>query len=150
MSYDHKQQQMDNQYAMDNPQPGDYWHERFCPYFVVVEVKGSKVRVLSCMGGPDSYNRKDEPNARLEVDKGHWGFDYSKSMVVDREWIAKAVRYSNIDGFVADVNRSERTQNIANDWRDWVQKDIRRQITELEDKWEEFTGWKFLKEGVTA
>jgi hypothetical protein len=102
------------------------------------------------MGGPTSFNRKHELNARISVDNAHWSFDYSKSMVVDREWIAKAVRYDTIDGFVADVSRSERTQHIATEWRDWVQKDIRRQIAELEDKWEEFTGWKFLKEGVTA
>jgi hypothetical protein len=150
MSYDHKQQQLDNQYAMDNPRPGDYWSEMFSPYFVVVEVKGSKVRVLSCMGGPTSFNRKHELNARISVDNAHWSFDYSKSMVVDREWIAEAVRYSNIDGFVADVSRTERTERIVSEWRNWVQKDLRRQIVELQSTWEEFTGWKYLKEDVTV
>jgi len=149
MPYDYKQQQLDNHYAMDNPRPGDYWSEMFCPYFVVVEVKGSEVRVCSCMGGPNSHNRKDEPNARISVDQDHWGFDYSKSMVVDREWIAEAVGYGSIDGFVADVSRSEKTERIAQEWRNWVQKDLRQQIAELESKWEEFTGWKYLKEDVS-
>jgi hypothetical protein len=102
------------------------------------------------MGGPTSFNRKHEPNARISVDNAHWSFDYSKSMVVDREWIAEAVRYNSIDGFVADVSRTERSERIVAEWRNWVHKDLRRQITELESKWEEFTGWKYLKEDVTV
>ena len=146
MSWNPEQQRLDNEKALANPQPGDYWNEMFCPYFVVVDVKGSKVTVLSCLGGEKSFTRKHELNARLEVDSGHFGFDYSKSMVVDREWMEKAVRYDTIDGFVADVSRSEKTERIAQEWRNWVQKDLRRQIRELEDKWEQFTGWKYLKE----
>ncbi len=148
MPYDPEKQRLDNEYALTNPRPGDYWQEMFCPYFVVVEVKGSKVTVLSCLGGPNSYNRKDEPNAKIEIDKGHWGFDYSKSMIVDREWIAKAVKYGTIDGFVADVGRSEKTMRIVTEWRDWVQKDLKNQIKMLQSQWEEFTGWKYLKEVV--
>jgi len=146
MSWNPEQQRLDNEKALANPQPGDYWNEMFCPYFVVVDVKGPAITVLSCLGGPNSFTRKHELNARLEVDSGHFGFDYSKSMVVDREWMEKAVRYDTIDGFVADVSRSEKTERIAQEWRNWVQKDLRRQIRELEDKWEQFTGWKYLKE----
>lgn len=136
---------VNNQKALDNPQPGDYWNEMFCPYFIVVDVKGDDITVLSCMGGPDSHNRKDEPNAKIDIKDG-WGFDYSKSMIVDRAWMEKAVKYGTIDGFVADVVRSEKTERIVQEWRNWVQKDIRRQIKELESKWEKFTGWKYLKE----
>lgn len=139
-------QDQKNQQALDNPQPGDYWNEMFCPYFVVVDVKGKDITVLSCMGGPDSYNRKDELNARKEVDSGYWTFDYSKSMVVDRAWMEKAVKYGTIDGFVADVVQSEKTERIAQEWRNWKQKEMRRQIKELEAEWEKFTGWKYLKE----
>ena len=139
------EQNLNNIEALDNPQPGDYWNEMFCPYFIVVDVKGRDITVLSCMGGPDSYNRKHEINAKIDHGDS-WSFDYSRSMVVDREWIEKAVKYDNIDSFVADVSRSEKTQTVVNEWRDWVQKDMRRQIQEMEEKWKEFTGWKHLKE----
>jgi len=134
-----------NRSALIDPQPGDYWHEMFCPYFLVVEVKGSAIRVLSCMGGPNSYNRKDELNAKIDTKDG-WGFDYSKSMIVDREWMERAVKYDTIDSFVADVVRSEKTIAVADEWRDWKQKQIREQIKKLESEWEEFTGWRYLKE----
>lgn len=146
--FDHKEQDLKNHKALLNPQPGDYWHEMFCPYFIVVNVEGDKYRVLSCMGGPNSFNRKDEPDARLNVDTGHWSFDYSKSMLVDRAWIEKAVRYENIDGFVADVVQGEKTERIAQEWRNWKQKEMRRQIQEIEREWEQFTGWKYLKEDL--
>jgi hypothetical protein len=134
----------DNQQALDNPRPGDYWHERFSPYFVVVNQEGDQFRVLSCMGGSHHYLRKDELNARIEIDRDHWGFDYSKSMLVDREWIQRAVTYGSIDGFVADVVRTEKTQLIVTEWRDWYQRDMRKKIDELEQQWADFTGWSAL------
>jgi len=147
MSYNHAEQLKANQKALDNPRPGDYWNEMFCPYFVVVDVKGQDITVLSCMGGPNSYNRKHEPCAKIEVDGG-WAFDYGKEMTVDRVWIERAVRYESIDGFVADVSNTEKTQRIVQEWRDWVQKDLKNQILMLQSKWEEFTGWKYLKEDI--
>lgn len=133
-----------NQQALDNPRPGDYWHERFSPYFVVVNLEGDQFRVLSCMGGPHHYLRKDELNARIEIDKNHWAFDYSKSMLVDREWIRRAVTYGSIDGFVADVVRTEKTQLIVTEWRDWYQRDMRKKIEQMEQQWADFTGWTAL------
>jgi len=117
-----------NQEALDNPQIGDYWNEMFCPYFVIVNKEDDRFRVLSCLGGPNSFTRKHELNARLEVDSGHWGFDYSKSMLVDHNWIRQAVTYGSIDGFVADVVRTEKTHRIAQEWRNWKQKELRSQI----------------------
>jgi len=120
MSYNYEAQKKLNQEALDNPKPGDYWNEMFCPYFVVVSVnpKKDQYTVLSCLGGPDSYNRKDEINARISVDSGHWGFDYSKHMVVDHAWIERTVRYDSIDGFVANVRRgSEKMMGIVKDWK---------------------------------
>ena len=134
----------DNQQALDNPRPGDYWHERFSPYFVIVNQEGDQFRVLSCMGGPHHYLRKDELNARIEIDRDHWTFDYSKSMLVDREWIRRAVTYGSIDGFVADVVRSEKTQLIVTEWRDWYQRDMRKKIEQMEQQWADFTGWTAL------
>ena len=148
MSYDHKEQTLENYQALMNPQPGDYWQEMFCPYFIVVDVKGNDITELSCMGGPNSFTRKNEVNARISIDTDHWGFDYGKSMVVDRVWMEKAVRYDTIDGFVADVGRSEKTLAIVNEWRDHKQKEIRKKIEDMQNEWEEFTGWKYLKEDL--
>lgn len=134
----------ENQRALDNPRPGDYWHERFSPYFVIVNREGDQYRVLSCMGGPHHYLRKHELNARIEIDRDHWAFDYSKSMLVDHEWMRRAVTYGSIDGFVADVVRTEKTQLIVTEWRDWWQKDMRKRIQELEAEWGNFTGWTAL------
>lgn len=149
MSYDHEKQKLQNYESLNNPRIGDYWNEMFCPYFLVVDVKDDEITVLSCMGGPNSFNRKDEPNAKIEVKDG-WTFDMSKSMVVNRDWMAKAVKYGTIDGFVADVSNSEKTVAIAMEWRNHKQKEIRNQIQELEKQWNEFTGWKYLKDGVSA
>lgn len=149
MSYDSEKQKSQNYESLDNPRIGDYWHEMFCPYFLVVDVKGDDITVLSCLGGPNSYNRKHEPCARVDVKDG-WTFDLTKSMVVNREWMSRAVKYSSIEGFCADVWNSEKTVTIAMEWRDWKQKDIRKQIEDLEKKFNDFTGWSILKDGVTA
>ena len=141
-------QDLANQKSLAFPQIGDYWHEMFCPYFVIVNKEGDQFRVLSCLGGPDSFTRKDELNARISIDKNHWVFDYSKSMLVDHEWIRRTVRYEHYDGFVADVGNSEKTQKIVEEWRKYVAQDIRKQIQDLQNKYEEFTGWKYLKERV--
>jgi len=96
------------------------------------------------MGGPHHYLRKHELNARIEIDRNHWTFDYSKSMLVDHEWMRRAVTYGSIDGFVADVSNTEHTQLIVTEWRDWWQKDMRKRIQELEAEWGNFTGWTAL------
>ena len=147
MNYDYEERKVKNQQSLENPRIGDYWHEMFCPYFLVVDVKDDDITVLSCLGGPDSFNRKHELNAKIDLKDG-WTFD--KSMVVNREWMTKAVKYESIEGFVADVGNSEKTVGIAMEWRDYKQKQIRNQIIELEKQWNEFTGWGTLKDGVTV
>jgi len=141
-------QDLKNQKALSFPQPGDYWHEMFVPYFVIVNKEGDKFRVLSCLGGPKSFTRKDELNAQIEVDNGHWGFDYSKSMLVDHEWIRRTVTYESIDGFVADVVQSEKTARIVQEWREHKRLTMLKEIERLEEEYEKFTGWKYLKEGI--
>lgn len=141
-------QDLANQKSLAFPQIGDYWHEMFCPYFVIVNKEGDKFRVLSCLGGPKSFTRKDELNAQIQVDSGHWGFDYSKSMLVDHEWIRRTVTYESIDGFVADVVNTEKTQRIAEEWRKHTAQEMRRELQDLQNRYEEFTGWKYLKEEV--
>jgi 5-enolpyruvylshikimate-3-phosphate synthase len=139
----HSEQQVLNQSALDNPQVGDYWHEMFCPYFLIVRVKDEEYTVLSCMGGPKSYleKRKHELNARVDNKDGTWSFDYSTSMVVDKEWIRDAVKYNSIEGFVADVVRSPKTLDTAEEWRVSECKRLREELEEL-------SGWKYLKESV--
>lgn len=149
MSYDYEEQKIKNQNSLGCPRVGDYWNEMFCPYFLVVDVKGDDITVLSCLGGPNSFNRKHELNAKVEVKDG-WTFDLGKSMVVDRAWMTHAVKYDSIEGFVADVSNSEKTVAIAMEWRDYKQKEILKEIAALEKKWSEFTGWQFLKEGIAV
>ena len=134
-----------NQKAFDNPRIGDYWSEHFCPYFIIVDINDDKYTVLSCLGGPYSFTRKDELNAKIEVDSGHWTFDLSKSMVVNRQWITKAVKYESIDGFVADVINTEKTQNIVSEWREFKGKQILKQIENLQNEYLQFTEWNTLK-----
>lgn len=120
-----------NQQALDYPAPGDYWQEMFCPYFLVVRVNGDEITVLSCM------NRKHELNAYKSVDNNHWTFDLDKEMIVDREWIKNAVKYDTFDGFVADVVRSPKFIQLANEWR--IHK-----AAKLRKEWEDLTGWTIL------
>jgi hypothetical protein len=108
-----------NQEALDNPQPGDYWQERFCPYFLVVAVRDDKITVLSCLGG----------NAKIDNKDGTWSFDYSKHIVVDRAWMTKAVKYDTIDGFCANVVRGKTTVALE----EWKQFQRERLTKELED-----------------
>jgi hypothetical protein len=142
MNIDYEERKVRNQQGLDDPKIGDYWQEMFCPYFLVVDVKGNDITVLSCLGG--TFTRKDEPCAKIESKDG-WTFDLSKYMVVDRTWMVKAVKYDSIEGFVADVGNSEKTVKIAMEWRDYKQKQIRKQIKDLEKEWNNFTGWGALK-----
>ena len=136
--------------ALLKPSPGDFWNERlFCPYFFVVDVKGDKITVLSCIGGPNSFTRKDEINARVDNKDGTWSFDYDKTMIVDRAWIEKLVRCEHINGFVADVRNDEKCKTILNEWRDHTSKKMKEKIDSLQKEWEEFTGWEYLKNGFS-
>jgi len=121
-----------NQEATTNPQPGDYWHEMFCPCFLVVRVKGNDITIL------DFMSKDPAVNARI-VDTNGWDVDYTRARVVDRAWIKNMVSYNSIPGFVADVVRSKRWSEIAEQWR--IQECAR-----LRKAWEELTGWSALHE----
>jgi hypothetical protein len=135
--FDREKQLQQNQAALDSPKPGDYWHEMFCPYFLVVRVQGPKITVLSAVGGPDSFNRKDEICARIKVDSDHWTWDLDRHMVVDRAWMEKLVRYDSIDGFCADVVQGEKHRAFADSWRI-------HQVDRLRKEYEELAGWSAL------
>lgn len=102
--------------ALNDPQPGDYWSEHFCPYFLIVDVKGDDIYVLSALGGPQSFNRKHEIYARKDIGNTHWTFDPSKAMIVDKAWIEKSVKYDSMDSFVAEASR--RVDLIKN-WQEY-------------------------------
>jgi hypothetical protein len=127
MSYNHTEQQNLNTDAFEDPQVGDYWNERFCPYFIIVKRspigKPMKYTVLSCYG-------KD--SAKVDNKDGTWSFDYSKSIEVDWTWISEQVRYKNIDGFVADVVRnSEKTRAVVKEWQQFHAQRLLKELKEL-------------------
>lgn len=101
-----------NQAAIENPQIGDYWHERFCPYFVIVDIIGDKYIILC------AWDYKDEArNARVDLSSG-WYWDYSKHSVVTKEWLYARVIYDDIPDFVADVVRSDKWKLVAKEWKE--------------------------------
>lgn len=135
-----------NEQRLENPQPGDYWTERFCPYFLVVAVKGPRITVLSCLGGPNSHSRKSEPDARIDHGDS-WSFDYSKSMVVDRAWMERAVKYDTIPGFMADCSNTQKTQAVV---QEWIQHRVRILKQELDDLGPEATVYLLERDSQTA
>lgn len=71
------------------PVAGDYWHEMFCPYHVVLSVEPMTETLVICdeiVRGKDTFT-----------------FDISKTKVITFAEHEKLVRYGSIDGFVADV-----------------------------------------------
>lgn len=137
----HDDRKKTNEEALAEPRIGDYWHEMFCPYFCIVNIKDGKYTILNFIDGRVEYN------AKIDNNDGTWSIDYTKTMVVDHAWIKTNVTYQSISGFVADVVRDEgRGSSIVNHWRDYMQKKMRQQIEDLTNEWEEFTGWSILKE----
>lgn len=117
-----------NQEALRDPQPGDYWHERFYPYFFVVDVNGDRITILNCI---DKVN-----SARVDYGN-YWEFDYSKGMEVDILYLEKLVKYEMIDGFVADVTRlcdSKRNEIILSEWREWKIGMLSEHINKMQEE----------------
>jgi len=102
-----------NQQALQAPLVGDYWHEMFHPYFIIVQADplANEYTVLSCL------RREGEPRAYIDNNDGTWCFDYSKSFTVDWDWIKDNVCYKNVEGFVADVVRKEKYMSIVKEWQ---------------------------------
>ena len=123
MSYNHEAQQELNKTAMGLPEPGDYWHERFCPYFLVVASNPMQNRytILSCISAP---------NAKVDGTDG-WTFNYSKHQVVDHEWIENHVTYGSIPGFVADVVRSDKMKSVVREWKQFQAQRLLNELKEL-------------------
>jgi hypothetical protein len=119
-----------NAAALANPKPGDFWHEMFCPYFIVVGVSRDKITVL---------------NTVIRSDDGYY-FDYDKVNVVDKAWLKNRVRYATIDAFVADVVSTDATKQIVDQWREHTSQTLKQAIATAQKEWEDFTGWTILKQ----
>jgi hypothetical protein len=114
-----------NYIASQHPKAGDYWHERFSPYFLVVsaDAETNQYTVLSCIG---------EDTARRDNGDGTWSFDYSRYRIVNRDWIRKTVTYSFGDEFVADVIRSsEKTKQVVREWKEFRTQQLLNELKKL-------------------
>lgn len=77
-----------NERHCTDPRPGDYWHEMFCPYLVVLARIGDHIIVYQ---------------TRKKVDENHWTWDTDKPEMMSLAELRKTVTYGSIPGFVADV-----------------------------------------------
>ena len=108
-----------NQVAVDEPQVGDYWSERFCPYFLIVDVTGDNYTVLIAF--PKTQFDKSDIDwqcAKMDAGDNKWCFDYTKHTVVTKEWLKQKVSYNSIPGFCADVIRYGNDSRMVEEWRE--------------------------------
>ena len=88
-----EEQKLLNEKHFNYPEIGDYWHEMFCPYFIVLDIFQDKFWIC---------------DIRKEVDKDHWTWDLEKSKLVDKSYFNR-VKYDTVLsnnrslGFIADV-----------------------------------------------
>lgn len=82
------------------PEVGDYWHEMFCPYFIVLAVLDDGLFIVC-----------DET---LRVDDSHWKFNLALAKQVTIDYFSK-VKYASIDGYCADVVVGNH-QAIVDEW----------------------------------
>lgn len=72
-----------------NPQEGDFWHEMFSPYFLVVAVGDKGVLVV---------------HKTVPVGRDHYRFDENELRYMTRQELRDKVTYPSMrDKFVADV-----------------------------------------------
>lgn len=101
--YDYEKQQEFNQQHVDSPQVGDFWHEMFSPYHVVLAVTDSHVIICD----------KTKP-----VDSGHYTFDLTETKTVTLEEHKNIVTYSSMrDKFVADCVANSKMTPAIQEWR---------------------------------
>ena len=104
MGRDHKH----NTERADSPRPGDYWHEMFCPYFIVMALDDDG-RIIIC-------------DDKRTVDDGHWTFDLHRCKRITMQELRRRVTYSSKPtAFVADCSAEP---------HEWV-KDARFTVLEV-------------------
>ena len=109
-----------NRAHAEYPQVGDYWHEMYCPYFMVLEVLENHVIICE---------------KTKQVDNNHWTFDLDECKLISKEKLEKRVKYSTMDKFVADVVPRNRLYPLVDEWRQrfFVDRDIKLINGEEED-----------------
>jgi hypothetical protein len=118
MAYDAAAQDRLNESHVAFPQPGDYWHEMFCPYHVVLAFDGTNVIVCE---------------KKVDVDKDHWTFDLSETKTYPLDQFRKKVTYGSIAGFVADVMPQSKLMPMVNEWRAAKRAEIQKQMDFYKD-----------------
>jgi hypothetical protein len=89
-----------NQKHFDLPEAGDYWHERFSPYFIVLDVDYVTGLYIVC-------------DVKKDIDNHSWTFDTTCSKQVTRKYF-DCVKYASIPEFVADVVTGH--EGFIRDW----------------------------------
>lgn len=83
-----------NQWHLDHPQVGDFWHEMYSPVCEVVEVREGYVAIAHYTTSRGAKVVEDGGAQFIQGSKPHW-----KSLASFRRWLS----YSNIEGTWADV-----------------------------------------------
>jgi hypothetical protein len=87
----HEKRETLNRLCAEYPQEGDFWHEMFCPYFIVVAVDEKGILVL---------------HKTIPVGATHYRFDENHVKYMTREELMNAVTYKTMrDKFVATCYR---------------------------------------------
>lgn len=94
---------IENTKHLENPRVGDYWHEMFSPYFIVLQDNADDTFVIC-----DSFIH--------ELD--YWRFSLFESRTVTHDYLRKTVKYSSLDGFVADCTSSQKLMQTVKAWQD--------------------------------
>jgi hypothetical protein len=97
-----EQERLNRQHA-ENPAPGDFWHEMYCPCWVVLRVSDGSVTVCE--------------KTRSTDDK-HWTWDISVSLTMAKTEFTDRLRYNPApmtDKYWCDV-MPERDKVFADAW----------------------------------
>jgi len=110
----YEERQVLNQKHIENPQPGDFWHEMFSPYHVVLAVADNHVIICE----------KTKP-----TDANHYTFDLSETKTLSHLEHRNLVTYSSMrDKFVADVVPNSKLMPMVQEWRDAKFKELKSQL----------------------
>jgi hypothetical protein len=101
MTYEERQKQ--NKKHVDKPQVGDFWHEMFSPYHIVLAV--TDTHVIIC-------------DKTVPAGSNHYTFDLTETKTVTLEEHKNIVTYQTMrDKFVADVVPKSRMMPWIEEWR---------------------------------
>ena len=110
----YEERQVLNQKHIENPQPGDFWHEMFAPYHVVLAVTDS--HVIIC-------------DKKVSVDSHHYTFDMSETKTISHLEHRDLVTYKTMrDKFVADVVPNSKLMSMVQEWRDEKLKQLQTEM----------------------